>query len=326
MGQRSSNGPAWSELLDAHARALLQRCPALPSGPDFAKARATFEAIQASGSIGSLAAAIEDRVLPIGPTGSVGIRIFRPPGCDRLPLPGLLYLHGGGWVAGSAATHDRLMRELAVGLPAAVIFVDYALAPEACYPIQNEQAYAVLEFMAAHPRSLRLEPSCIAIAGDDAGGAVAAAVTLMAKQRRGPEIAFQLLLCPVTAELAEDGSCSDFADSPWLTAAAMEQCLAAVFQDAASRREITALPLAASPLQLNDLPPALVITAECDLLRDQGEAYARKLQRAGVETGCTRYNGTLHNFMVLNALATSPPARGATAQAIAMLRTALYGS
>lgn len=325
MGQRGGNGPAWSGLLDAHARALLQRCPALPTVPDFAATRAAFESAQASESIGCPPAVTEDRILPVGPTGSVGIRMFRPPRCDRLLLPGVLYLHGGGWVAGSAATHDRLMRELAVGLPAAVVFVDYALAPEACYPVQNEQAYAVLEFMASDPRGLGIEPSCIAVAGDDAGGAIAAAVTLMAKQRRGPEIAFQLLLCPVTAELAEDGSCSEFADGPWLMAATMEQCLAAVFQDPARRREITALPLAASPLQLNDLPPALVITAECDLLRDQGEAYARKLQRAGVEAGSTRYNGTLHDFMVLNALAASPPARGATAQAIAMLRTALYG-
>jgi acetyl esterase len=290
----------------------------------FDEARAALAALQA-GPVAKPPAAVEDRTFLVGPTGSVGVRILRPQDGNGRPLPAVLYLHGGGWVTGGKDTHDRLARELAVGARAAVVFVEYALAPEARYPVQNEQAYAVLDFVTANAAALGLDASRIAVAGDGAGGAMAAAVTLLAKRRRGPEIAFQLLFCPVTADLGEAGSYAAFRDGPWLTREAMRRFLDAAFPDATCRGLAAALPLQASLQQLNDLPEALIIVAENDVLRDEGEAYARRLIQAGVSATSTRYNGTIHDFVVLDGLATSPATRGAVAQATAALRAALYG-
>jgi acetyl esterase len=229
-------------------------------------------------------------------------------------------------VSGGVDTHDRLIRELAYRVSAAVVFVEYDLAPEKWYPVQNEQAYAALGQIVAMAGQLAFDASRIAVVGDDAGATIAIAVTLMTKQRRGPEIGFQLLFCPITGELTEDGSAHEFRDGPWLTRSEMQQRLGAIFPDPAKRAEATALPLRATPQQLNDLPPALVITAEWDIVRDQGEAYVRRLLEAGVDATATRYNGTIHDFVVLNALADSSATRGALAQATAALRNAFYGT
>lgn len=293
-------------------------------------ARDAMAGVQA-GPVFKHPALIDDLTLPVGPTGSVDVRIIRPrpaAGADPAPLPVVLYLRGGGWVTGDRHTHDRLLRELAALAQVAVVFVDYTPAPEAHFPVQNEQGYAVLEFIAAHARDLDLDATRLAVAGDGVGGMMAAALTLLAKRRRGPEIAFQLLFYPSAAPVAlvpeERGSYADFAEGPWLTAAAMRYFMDAEFPTGVPD-DATAFPGRAALDQLDDLPPALIITAENDVLRDEGEAYARRLMRAGVAVTATRYIGTIHDFVMLNGLADTPPTRGAMAQAVHSLRDALHG-
>jgi acetyl esterase len=325
VGGRPIDATAPGEVaLEASVQAFLDRHGGRlsPHGRAVEEARAAFEAIQRAAITPIVPALVEDRVFPVGPTGRVPVRIYRPPEQEgRLP-PVTLYLHGGGWIMGGTATHDRLMREISAGAGTAVVFVDYALAPEARYPVQIEQAYAVLEHLAANAGALDLDATRIAVAGDDAGGAMAAAVAMLAKQRRGPAILFQLLFCPIVAAPREPGPDAAGDDGPWLTRVAVRRMLDAVFTDATGRTQATALPLLATAQQLNDLPGTLVITAEFDLLRDDAEAYTRRLAYAGVPASSTRYNGTIHDFVVLNALAASPAARGAIAQACAALSAA----
>ena len=271
-----------------------------------------------------LPASIEDTTFPVGPTGSVRIRIVRPQGASGA-LPVVMHFHGGGWILGDKETHDRMTREIAVGANAAVVFVDYERSPEARYPVAIEQAYAATEHVAEHGRELGVDPTRLAIVGDSVGGNMAAAVTLMAKERGGPKIAFQVLFYPVTDANFDTGSYNTFADGPWLTKPAMEWFWNAYLPDVAARKQITATPLNASLDQLKGLPEALVIVDENDVLRDEGEAYARKLSQAGVRVTSTRYNGTIHDFVLLNALAETPAVRGALAQANAALKAALHG-
>ena len=272
--------------------------------------------------VGKPSAQSEDIALPVGPTGSVPIRVIRPVGATEV-LPVVMYFHGGGWVLGDRDTHDRLVREIAVGAQAAVVFVDYARAPEARYPVAIEQAYAATRYVADNAAELGIDPLRLAVAGDSVGGNMAAAVTLIAKQRRGPNIAFQLLFYPVTDSGFDTPSYNQFADGPWLTKRAMEWFWDAYLPDPAVRKQPTATPLNASLDQLASLPEALVIVDENDVLRDEGEAYARKLSDAGVRVISVRYNGTIHDFVMLNALADTPATRGAIAQAVGALRRAL---
>jgi acetyl esterase len=284
-------------------------------------ARTVLERVQ-SAPVGKPSAQIEDIAFPVGPTGSVPLRIVRPVGTTEV-LPVVLYFHGGGWILGGRDTHDRLVKEIAVGAKAAVVFVDYARAPEARYPVAIEQAYAATRYAVDHGVSLRIDPLRLAVAGDSVGGNMAAAVTLMARQRRGPKIAFQVLFYPVTDAGFDTPSYSRFADGPWLTKRAMQWFWDAYLPDPAARNQPTATPLNASLDQLAGLPEALVIVDENDVLRDEGEAYARKLSNAGVRVTSTRYNGTIHDFVMLNALADTPAARGAVAQAVGALKMAL---
>jgi len=272
--------------------------------------------------VGKPSAQTEDIALPVGPTGSVPIRVIRPVGATAV-LPVVMYFHGGGWVLGDRDTHDRLVREIAVGAQAAVVFVDYARAPEARYPVAIEQAYAATRYVADNAAELGIDPLRLAVAGDSVGGNMAAAVTLIAKQRRGPNIAFQLLFYPVTDSGFDTPSYNQFADGPWLTKRAMEWFWDAYLPDPAVRKQPTATPLNASLDQLASLPEALVIVDENDVLRDEGEAYARKLSDAGVRVISVRYNGSIHDFVMLNALADTPATRGAIAQAVGALRRAL---
>ena len=272
--------------------------------------------------VGKPSAQIEDIAFPVGPTGSVPVRIVRPPRAVGA-LPVVMYFHGGGWVMGDRDTHDRLVREIAVGVEAAVVFVDYARAPEARYPVAIEQAYAATCYAIDHSESLRIDPLRLAVAGDSVGGNMAAAVTLMAKERRRPKIGFQVLFYPVTDAGFDTASYARFADGPWLTKRAMEWFWDAYSPDPTARKQPTATPLNASLDQLAGLPEALVVVDDNDVLRDEGEAYARKLSNAGVRVTSTRYNGTIHDFVMLNALADTPAARGAITQAVCALKTSL---
>jgi acetyl esterase len=266
-------------------------------------------------------AAVEDVVWPVGPTGETRIRLVRPAGA-RGVTPILMYFHGGGWVLGDTITHDRLVRELAVGVGATVVFVDYVNSPAAKYPTQNEQVYAAMLYAVEHARALRLDPSRLAVAGDSVGGNMAAAVTLMAKERSGPKIAFQVLFYPLVDYISDNASYRTFADGPWLIAKTMKWMFGLQGLDG-TETEVTAYPLRATIEQLRGLPDALVITDD-DILRDEGEAYAAKLTQAGVGVTAVRYNQTIHDFVMLNPLADTPAARAALRQAIAALREALH--
>lgn len=313
-------------VLDQATQAFLDAVAAAGAPPfetlSVLEARAAFAALQ-SGDTPRPDARIEDRVLPVGPTGAIAVRIVRPvEGATDLPV--VLYFHGGGWVAGGPDTHDRLARELAVGANVALVFVDYTLAPEASYPVQNEQAYAVMLWVVDHAADLGVDAGRLAVAGDGAGGNMAAALTLMARRRAGPAIAFQLLFYPVTADISDKGSYGAFEDGPWLTLPVAHFFRDAQFPDPASRREITAFPLTARISELEHLPPALLIVPENDILRDEGEAYGRKLMQAGVAVVSTRYNGAIHDFVMLDGLADTPAAKAALAQAVEALRAALH--
>lgn len=287
-----------------------------------AEARSVLAEAQ-SGPIGKPAASIVDTVFPVGPTGSVPVRIVRPEGAKGL-LPVVIYIHGGGWVLGDRNTHDRLIREIAVGANAAVVFVDYDRSPEARYPVAIEQAYATMSHVVEYRRQLSVDTTRLAIVGDSVGGNMAAAVTLMTKQRRGPKIDFQVLFYPATDADFETPSYNAFADGPWLTKPAMQWFWNAYLPEVGARKQITATPLNASVNQLKGLPDALIIVDENDVLRDEGEAYARKLAEADVRVESVRYNGTIHDFVMLNAIADTPATRGAIAQATTALKAVLY--
>ncbi len=273
------------------------------------QARAVLEKIQ-SEPIQKAPVKIEDKIIPGGPKGKISIRIFRPNEA-RENLPVIMFIHGAGWVMGSSATHDHLVRELCIGTHSAVVFVNYPLSPESKFPIAIEEAYAATKYIAEHGKTLQLDPSRLAIAGDSVGGNMAIAVTLLAKERHGPNIGCQVLFYPVTSAAMDTPSYKQFAEGPWLTKPAMEWFWNAYEPDSEVRKRSILSPLNASMDELKGLPPALIITAENDVLRDEGEQYARKLMQAGVQATAVRYLGTTHDFVMLNALAHTPAARAA---------------
>ncbi|WP_435227481.1 alpha/beta hydrolase [Streptomyces sp. Tue6028] len=278
-----------------------------------------------SGPVDRLPADITHRTLPVGPTGQVKIRVVRPAGATE-QLPAVVYFHGGGWVLGNENTHDRLVRQIANGAQAAVVFVDYTPSPEARYPVAIEQAYAATKWVAEHGRDLNIDGSRLAVAGDSVGGNMTAAVTLMAKQRGGPALRQQVLLYPVTDANFNTGSYRQFANGPWLTRKAMQWFWDAYAPDEKVRSQILASPLRANLNQLKDLPKALVITDEADVLRDEGEAYAAKLRAAGNDVTAVRYTGTIHDFAMLNALSNTNAAKAAVDQTSQALRAELHGT
>lgn len=236
-------------------------------------------------------------------------------------LPVIFYLHGGGWVMGDEFTHDRLIRELADTVPAVVVFPVYQQSPEAQYPQTTDDLFTVLQYIVEYAGKYNLDASRLIVAGDSVGGNMATVMALMAKNHNfEPKIDFQMLFYPVTSAKLDSQSYEQYADGPWLTKKAMEWFWDAYAPDKARRKEIYASPLQASLEELKDLPPALIITAENDVLRDEGEAYAHKLNEAGVEAASIRFNGTIHDFVMLNALADSVPSKAAMAMAILTLQ------
>jgi acetyl esterase len=284
------------------------------------EAREVLEGVQRS-PIDKPDVEIEDLTITGGPHGQIAVRLIKPAGTTGT-LPVILYVHGAGWVLGSPQTHDLLVRNLAAGAQATVVFPDYRRAPEAQYPSQIEEAYATAAWIVDHGNEHGLDPGHLAIAGDSVGGNMTIAVTLMAKERGGPPFAAQLLYYPVTDAGMDTGSYHQFAEGYFLAAAGM-----AWFWDQYLRRsEILASPLRASTEELAGLPPALVINGEADVLRDEGEAYATNLRAAGVPVTQTRYGGIIHDFVMLHPLADTHAAKAATAQGAAFLRDALHRS
>lgn len=264
----------------------------------------------------------EEWITVAADVGDVRARIVKPINPPET-LPVILYVHGGGWILGNAGTHDRLVRELAVGVNAAVVFVEYDRSPEARYPVAIEQAYATAQWIVKEGASKGLDAERLAIAGDSVGGNMAAVLTILAKQRGDVTFVQQSLYYPVTDARQNTASYREFADGPFLTEKAMAWFWDAYLPEKEKRDEITVSPLRASLEELAGLPPALVIVDENDVLRDEGEAYARRLVEAGVQTLSVRYNAIIHDFMMLNPVRDTQAATAAIEQAITVLRKAL---
>lgn len=285
------------------------------------EARSVLVKIQSSVPIPQLPAESEDRTISGGPTSEISLRVVRPQGVTTI-LPVIVYFHGGGWVLGDKGTHDRLIRELANGAGATVVFVEYARSPEARYPVAIEQGYAATNWVAEYGNILGVDSSRLVVAGDSVGGNMATVVAMLAKERGGPKIGFQALFYPVTDANFETQSYQQFgADGYWLTREAMRWFWDS-YAPVTLRNDPKVAPLRASLEQLRGLPPALVITDENDVLRDEGEAYAHKLMAAGVPTVGTRYLGTIHDFMMLNPITSTPAVRAAISQVTNTLRIA----
>jgi len=274
----------------------------------YADARKVLEDAQVSARVTKLPSEVEDKVFPVGPNGQTSVTIYRPKGSQG-SLPVVMYYHGGGWVLGSKNTHDRLLRDLVNGTNAAFVFVNYTPSPEAQFPVPIEQAFEATKYVAEHGDELGFDTTRLAVAGDSVGGNMAAVVTQLAKERKGPTIRYQVLLYPVTDASLSQESYKEFANGPWLTTAAMKWFWDAYAPNKADRKKPMASPLAATMEQLKGLPPALVIVDEYDVLRDEGEEYARKLIQAGVETTTVRVLATHHDFAMLNALAGTAAAK-----------------
>jgi acetyl esterase len=254
--------------------------------------------------------------------GDVRVRLLRPAGVTG-QLPVAVYMHGGGWILGDAATHDRLVREICVGAGCAVAFVEYTPSPEAHYPVAIEQGYATAQWITRHGAEHDLDPARMAVAGESVGGNMTAALALMAKQRGDVHFVHHSMYYPVTDAAMDTGSYEQFATGYYLSRASMEWFWNAYLPDVGRRSEITASPNQATIEQLAGLPPALLFVDEADVLRDEGESYAAKLRQAGVEVTTVRYDGAVHDFMLLDPLRDTQAAKAATAQAAAVLRAAL---
>jgi len=250
---------------------------------------------------------------------NIKLVVVRPAGAKGV-LPGFMFFHGGGWVLGDFPTHERLIRDLVQRSGAAAVYVDYTPSPEAKYPTAVNQAYAATAWVAQHGKEIQVDGSRLAVAGNSVGGNMAAVVALKAKAAGTPKLAFQLLMWPVTDANFENSSYNQFQQGYFLSRNMMLWFWDSYTQNPAERNEIYASPLRASTEQLKGLPPTLVQTAEFDVLRDEGEAYAVKLDQAGVTVTSVRYNGMIHDFGLLNVLSDVPGVQAQLDQAGSALK------
>lgn len=315
--------------VEQNTRSFLKSLQKNPGPPIYTllpdKARAVLSGLQASSTVQKLPAEIENRTIPGGPNAKqISITIVRPQSNSNETLPIVVYFHGGGWVLGGFDTHERLVRELATKANVVVIFVNYTPSPEAKYPVALEEAYAATKWIAQNGKSIDVNASRLAVAGDSVGGNMAAAVAILAKERSGPPIRFQLLFYPVTDANFETSSYMKYQEGYWLSREAMKWFWDNYVSNQTNIKEPTVSPLQASIDHLRGLPPTLIINGEFDVLRDEGEAYAHKLIEAGVQVTAVRYHGTIHDFVMLNALSDTPAARGAIEQASNSLRVNMH--
>ena len=285
--------------LDPQAQVVLDQLAALglPPNHTLTPEEARANALARPRAVGPEVAKVEDRTIPSS-GAQVPVRIYTPEGTG--PFPVLAWFHGGGWVLGTLDSSDATARHLAVEAGCVVVSVDYRLAPEAKFPLPFDDCYAATEWVARNAASINVDPNKIAVGGDSAGGNLAAAVALKARDQRGPSLSLQLLVYPVTAMDFNTGSYRQNADGYSLTTDGMKWFWAHYLSSDADAVNPYAAPAAAK--DLTSLPPALVITAEFDPLRDEGEAYAQRLQAAGVATTSSRYDGMIHGFFGMPAV------------------------
>jgi acetyl esterase len=288
--------------LDPQAKAFLDQLVAMGGPPLHAlpvpEARALMGALAGmSGTPDVALAGVANRTIP-GPAGEIPVRIYTPEGSG--PFPILVYFHGGGWVLGGLDTHDGACRQLAHGARCLVVSVDYRLAPEHKYPAAADDCYAALVWASQHGAELGGDPARLAIGGDSAGGNLTCVVALMARDKGGPRLAFQLPIYPVTDHAFDTASYRDNATGYLLERDAMEWFWNHYLGKPGDGAEAYASPLRAKDLR--GLPPALVITAEFDPLRDEGEAYAKRLREAGVDAKLHRFDGMIHGFFGMSAI------------------------
>lgn len=250
------------------------------------------------------------------------LTIVRPAGAKGV-LPAFMFFHGGGWILGDFPTHERFVRDLVADSGAVAVFVNYTPSPESRYPVAINEAYAATKWVAENGAQIGVDGKRLAVAGNSVGGNMAAVVALMAKAKGAPALRAQVLFWPVTNANFENASYDEFANDHFLTKGMMKWFWDAYTTDAKQRQEIYASPLLATPEQLKGLPPTLVQTAEKDVLRDEGEAYARKLDAAGVNVVATRYSGMIHDFGLLNVLSSVPSTKAALHQASEELKLRL---
>ena len=286
-----------------------------------AEARAVLVSAQAGAKVTLPPAEVSERVIHLNGQ-DLRLNIVRPQGAKGA-LPVFMFFHGGGWILGDFPTHERFVRDLVADSGAVAVFVNYTPSPEAHYPVAINQAYAATKWVAEHGSEIGVDGKRLAVVGNSVGGNMAAVVALMAKEKGTPVIRAQILFWPVTDANFENASYDEFAEGHFLTRSMMEWFWAAYTTNPSERQEIYASPLLASPEQLQGLPPALIQTAEKDVLRDEGEAYGRKLDAAGVTVVATRYNGMIHDFGLLNVLSGVPATRAALHQASEELKEQL---
>lgn len=308
--------------LDPQVQAMLDQMaaadqPALhESSP--AEARAFMTALAGLGKYPDPLAAIENRSIP-GPAGPMPVRVYTPQTAQ--PLPVVVFFHGGGWVIGGIDSHDSTCQQLATMVPAVVVSVDYRLAPENPFPAAVDDCLAATRWVHGHAAELGADPSRLAVAGDSAGGNLAAVISLKARDEGGPPIVFQLLVYPATDLTRSFASHIENGEGYLLTNDAIEWFLNHYLPEA-ERKNPDASPHFAD--DLSGLPPALIITAEFDPLRDEGEAYADRLCDAGVAAAASRYDGMIHGFFGMDLVLEA--AGRAVQEAATALHRALYPS
>ncbi|MDJ1500784.1 alpha/beta hydrolase [Xanthocytophaga agilis] len=285
------------------------------------EARAVLTGAQSSVKVDLSGITVQEKTITVN-NQSIVLNIVKPANAKGL-VSVFMFFHGGGWVLGDFPTHQRLVRDLVVGSGSAAVFVNYTPSPEAHYPVAINQAYAATEWVAAHGKEIGIDSKRLAVAGNSVGGNMAAVVALMAKDKKGPEIKFQLLLWPVTDANFENVSYNQYATGRFLTKNMMIWFWDNYTTHANERKAIYASPLQATTNQLKGLPPALIQVAENDVLRDEGEAYARKMDEAGVDVTLVRVQGMIHDYGLLNPLATVPAVQSALRSAATELRNAL---
>ena len=319
--QKAENDP----MIFREVRSFLKALNAGSGNPieqlSVGEARKVLIDAQRSVSVDTSGIEEEERIIDLD-MDHVKIHITRPKKA-KPGAPVFIFIHGGGWVLGDYPTHRRLVRDLVVQSGAVAVFPDYTPSPEAQYPVAIRQIYATAKWVAENGDLIGVDGKNLAIVGNSVGGNMSAAVALMAKDKGGPEIKLQVLLWPVTNADFDTNSYKELGEERFLTRNMMIWFWDNYLPDRNARREIYASPLQASLEHLRGLPPALVQTAENDVLRDEGEAYARKLNEAGVKVTLTRYAGLIHDYGLLNPLAEIPAVKTALAQAAVVIKDAL---